>query len=294
MVRLLRDGVPKVRIAQRVGIDRSTVDRIAAHHGFPARARQPNGRDWKAIRAYYEKGHSAAECMRRYGFTDATWDAAVARGEIVPRSRSQQPPGETRRKVEQLLNEGIGVAQISKRLGISKPTVCYHVRRLGIPPDLRFAKRVDWAAVQKAHDEGTSVRACARRFGFHKGSWHKAVQRGDIRPRSHLIPLDELLVRGRPTNRSHLKQRLIAAGLKQARCEECGIADWLDMPLSLHVHHKNGDGTDNRLENLQVLCPNCHSQTDTYGGRNGHRRPERHLELVEPLPEEDSEEPTGT
>ncbi|MGZ5312302.1 MAG: HNH endonuclease [Solirubrobacterales bacterium] len=66
------------------------------------------------------------------------------------------------------------------------------------------------------------------------------------------------------------------------------------MPLSLHVHHRNGDGTDNRLENLQFLCPNCHSQTDTYGGRNGHRRPERHLKLVEPPPEEDSEEPTGT
>ena len=52
------------------------------------------------------------------------------------------------------------------------------------------------------------------------------------------------------------------------------------------LHHKNGDGTDNRLENIEFLCPNCHSQTDTYGGRNGHRKPDRHLWLVEP-PEED-------
>jgi 5-methylcytosine-specific restriction endonuclease McrA len=39
------------------------------------------------------------------------------------------------------------------------------------------------------------------------------------------------------------------------------------------LHHINGDRLDNRLENLELLCPNCHSQTDTYSGRNGHRRP---------------------
>ena len=60
----------------------------------------------------------------------------------------------------------------------------------------------------------------------------------------------------------------------------------MDEPLNAQLHHKNGDGTDNRLENVEFLCPNCHSQTDTYGGRNGHRRTERHLRLVEPPPEE--------
>jgi 5-methylcytosine-specific restriction endonuclease McrA len=55
--------------------------------------------------------------------------------------------------------------------------------------------------------------------------------------------------------------------------------------VSMQLHHRNGDGSHNRLENIQFLCANCHSQTDTYGGRNGHRRGERHLRLVEP-PEE--------
>jgi 5-methylcytosine-specific restriction endonuclease McrA len=41
----------------------------------------------------------------------------------------------------------------------------------------------------------------------------------------------------------------------------------------MQLHHINGDGSDNRLENIIFLCANCHSQTDTYGGRNGHRRP---------------------
>ena len=86
------------------------------------------------------------------------------------------------------------------------------------------------------------------------------------------MPIEQLLVVGRRTQRGHLKLRLIAEGLKANRCEICGIEDWRGAPLSLALHHINGDGLDNRLENLQLLCGNCHSQTDTFGGRNGHRR----------------------
>lgn len=52
--------------------------------------------------------------------------------------------------------------------------------------------------------------------------------------------------------------------LKSEQCENCGLTTWLDSPISLEVHHINGDRTDNRLENLQALCPNCHSFTDNY------------------------------
>src|SRR3546814_15253466 len=70
---------------------------------------------------------------------------------------------------------------------------------------------------------------------------------------SDLIPLDELLVAGRRTNRSHLKRRLLAAGLKDDRCEQCGISEWQGKPLSLQLHHKNGDGLDKRIENLEFI-----------------------------------------
>jgi Zn finger protein HypA/HybF involved in hydrogenase expression len=78
------------------------------------------------------------------------------------------------------------------------------------------------------------------------------------------MPLKRLLVQGRRTNRTHLKQRLVAAGLKENRCEECHLDEWLGEPLMMALHHVNGDGLDNRLENVALLCPNCHSQTQSF------------------------------
>ena len=81
------------------------------------------------------------------------------------------------------------------------------------------------------------------------------------------MPLEELLTNG-PRGRYNIKLRLIAAGLLENSCEECGISEWRDGPLSLELHHRNGEKHDNRLENLALLCPNCHSQTDSWGGKN--------------------------
>ena len=119
---LLSRGVPKLRIAEELGITRETVSRVAARLGYPSRRRGKDMRDWAKIRSFYEAGNSAAETMRRFGFGASTWTAAIARSEINPRPRNyaEKPKGQTRAAVERLLNEGHGVAEIAERLGVSK------------------------------------------------------------------------------------------------------------------------------------------------------------------------------
>ena len=70
-----------------------------------------------------------------------------------------------------------------------------------------------------------------------------------------------------PPLRTEQDVQAIIAGLKDGTCEACSIGDWRGRPLSMALHHVNGDGRDNRLENLRLLCPNCHSQTENFAGR---------------------------
>ena len=177
--------------------------------------------------------------------------------------------------MRELHEAGLAGVEIAGRLGVNRATVVYHLRNLDKPIDERFARRYDWRTISDAYASGLSARQCMERFGCTRTAWADAVRRGDIRPRPRAMPIEELLVVGRRTRRGHLKLRLLAAGLKEERCETCGLSEWRGRPLSIALHHINGNGRDNRLENLQFLCPNCHSQTDTFGGRNGHRgRPE--------------------
>ena len=71
-----------------------------------------------------------------------------------------------------------------------------------------------------------------------------------------------------PITSFKLKNKLLKEGYKECRCEKCGNTEWYGKPIPLELHHINGDNTDNRLENLQILCPNCHAFTDNYSGKN--------------------------
>lgn len=70
------------------------------------------------------------------------------------------------------------------------------------------------------------------------------------------------------TSSHKIKIRLIEDGYKEEVCENCGETEWMNKPIPLELHHINGDRFDNRLENLQILCPNCHAQTSNYSGKN--------------------------
>jgi Homeodomain-like domain-containing protein/HNH endonuclease len=174
----------------------------------------------------------------------------------------------TRQLVAELLARGLSSMEVARVLGVSKSTVCYHKRRLGLEIDAKFNRRYDWAEVQRYYDLGHSISECQARFGFARATFADAAKRGILKTRPQGAPIEVYLVSGRRTNRTHLKQRLLAEGLKENRCERCGIESWFGEPLSMALHHVNGDGLDNRLENLVFLCPNCHAQTPNFSGRN--------------------------
>ena len=85
-------------------------------------------------------------------------------------------------------------------------------------------------------------------------------------------PMSEILVKESTYQSFKLKRRLLKEGFKQHICECCGLSEWQASPIPLELHHLNGDNRDNRLENLQLLCPNCHALTDSYRGKNKSQR----------------------
>lgn len=227
--------------------------------------------DWAEIGRYYAAGHTVDECRKRFGFGGSSWTRAVRRGDSRPRPRGgrRRTNVERRATIQRLTASGRTRASIARELGISVSTVAYYARQLGLDVDERCARRYDWAAVQRYHDAGHSGRECMARFGFTSQTWHEAKRRGAVvaRPRG-AAPVSRYLVKGRRVSRSHLKQRLLTEGLKRSRCERCGLSEWMGELLPLALHHVNGDGDDNRLENLQLLCGNCHSQTPNFSGKN--------------------------
>jgi len=91
--------------------------------------------------------------------------------------------------------------------------------------------------------------------------------------RKSLTPLKDVLVENSNYNRSRMKVRLVEEGILDYICDKCSNSGtWLGGELVLQLEHKNGISTDNRINNLCFLCPNCHTQTSTYAGRNTKHR----------------------
>ena len=88
-------------------------------------------------------------------------------------------------------------------------------------------------------------------------------------------PLNLILVENSEFNRTHLKRKLLNGGFLKNECYVCGqLPMWNGKPLTLQLDHINGISNDNRIENLRILCPHCHSQTENFAGKNKHRQEE--------------------
>lgn len=109
-----------------------------------------------------------------------------------------------------------------------------------------------------------------RLLGLDTSHWTgSGYLKGKTHDWSKKFSLAEKLVAGRPCTAGVLRKQLIREGVLADICAKCGIGNqWHGAPLVLHLDHISGDSLDNRLENLRILCPNCHSQTPTWAGRN--------------------------
>ena len=100
---------------------------------------------------------------------------------------------------------------------------------------------------------------------FSGQAWSKGRTRGPSRS------LDAYLSNQFPISSHRLKLRLIAEGVLVRACNKCKGREWLGQPIPLELEHRDGNPMNNQLENLELLCPNCHAQTPTYRSRNRKR-----------------------
>jgi hypothetical protein len=125
----------------------------------------------------------------------------------------------------------------------------------------------------KVRDAGGNYASIKRRIEelnldtshFTGSAWLRGRENPFVRQRT----LEEILVENSTyVSTNNLRKRLITEGIFEHRCVSCGLDTWLDNKIPLEIDHINGDRRDNRLENLRLLCPNCHALTSTYRGKN--------------------------
>lgn len=143
----------------------------------------------------------------------------------------------TKEKLELVVETSKTWAEVCRKIGVKPMTGSQsHLKR----------KAVEWG-IDSSHFVGKS---------FNKGR--------SFKKRSAL----EYCFNGSKINSHTLKQKLIRDGIKEEKCEVCGITEWCEEPVVLELDHKDSNHYNNKIENLQIVCPNCHAQ-QTRSRRNG-------------------------
>lgn len=192
------------------------------------------------------------------------------------------------KKVQELRKEGKSFGEISKELLITKSNACY-CNKINLDEyDKKVSSHQKYVdSVCELAKKCTNINQILYILGK-KGTneYYKQIRKileenkvdishfKEYEPHKpngvkNKLPIEKYLVKGSTISIPKLRERLLKEGLKEHKCEnpECGLSEWHNLPIPLQLHHINGDRTDNRLENLQLLCPNCHAMTDNYCGR---------------------------
>lgn len=134
---------------------------------------------------------------------------------------------------------------------------------------------------ENACNQSESMSEACSKLGIHFGTFKKYAKKyncykpnqslkGGRKNKTSQFKLEEVIFDGKYKgySRKRIKERLLIEGYKEHKCEECNLKEWNNKPIPIELEHIDGNGRNNLLENLKLLCPNCHAQTPTYRGKN--------------------------
>lgn len=147
----------------------------------------------------------------------------------------------TKEQFETAVKSSVSIREVLTKLGIKAIGGNYRV----------FRKYIKLYSIDISHFSGRA--------------WNKGKQ---FEPK---LPIENYLNNSKSIGSYRLKKKLIKLDFFESKCSKCLNETWLEKPIPLELEHINGNPLDNRLENLCLLCPNCHAQTPTYRGKNKRR-----------------------
>ena len=190
-------------------------------------------------------------------------------------------------ELEKLVNDGLSIREISNKMNITYSKVRVLLRKFSLNT-YGYIKTNNWDEenLKIAINKSTCKSDILRNLNLSTNSGNfqtleRYVKKYNLNI-SHIIydksrdnkfsnkyDNDEIFIEHSPMSTKNIKNRIIKQNLIEYKCSDCGLTNiWNDKNLNLQLDHINGINDDNRLENLRFLCPNCHSQTDTYCAKN--------------------------
>lgn len=198
-------------------------------------------------------------------------------------------PRYTKYQLEEAVKTSISIRQVSIKIGISPAGGSYEVLRrkfnewnIDASHIIKCQPNYSKKELNKMVKGSTSILQISIKTGVSYHFLRKKIKQLRI-DTSHFIDpfknyrhndskrkkhLNQVLTKNSKYGTNALKLRLVKEGHFIHQCSCCKLTEWRGNPISLELDHINGISNDHRIENLRLLCPNCHAQTDTYRGKN--------------------------